>query len=371
MKTVIMAGGRGTRMQALFPEFPKPMIPIGGRPVLEWQICSLREQGLTDLILTVSYRADQIMNAFGDGRRWGVHIDYVVEREPLGTAGALFGLLPRLGTEPFLLMNADSIFEVDFGRFADFHRKQGYPVTLLAHGNDHPGDSSLLITSPEGIVREWLTPEEKRPEWARNCVNAGLHILDPAILSRQAGTFVGAVDLDRQVLKPLCATGEMICYPSWEYARDMGTPERYGRVCRDFSSGVMEARHVRNRQRAVFIDRDLLIRFRSPDAFALLPGAGEAVRRINAGGCLVFAVETEMDTFPEEEIRRRLDTLLVREGAALDGYIPAGTGVEAFLNAEGQRIDPEKSFTVGKVNARIGAHCSGLTELVRQMRFPD
>lgn len=109
MKTVIMAGGRGTRISELYPDIPKPLIPIDGTPVLEREICSLRNQGFTELLLTVSHMGDKIINYFGDGSRLGVSIQYYSEEFPLGNAGALFKLREKLGNEPFLLLNADAV----------------------------------------------------------------------------------------------------------------------------------------------------------------------------------------------------------------------------------------------------------------------
>ena len=169
MKTVIMAGGRGLRIREQFPEIPKPLIPIRGRPVLEWEIRVLREQGLRDLIVTVSHMADQVMRYFGDGERLGVHLEYVVEQEPLGTAGSLFGLRDRLGSEPFLLLNADTLFEVDLWRLVAFHREHQALVTLLVHPGDHLWDCSVIVPDPEGVVQELLTPEMERPEWMWDC----------------------------------------------------------------------------------------------------------------------------------------------------------------------------------------------------------
>ena len=97
MKVVLMAGGRGTRISELFPDIPKPLIPIQGTPVLEREICSLRDQGFTDIILTVSHMAGKIMHHFGNGRKYRTHISYYVEKEPLGNAGALFMLKEQLG----------------------------------------------------------------------------------------------------------------------------------------------------------------------------------------------------------------------------------------------------------------------------------
>ena len=142
MKVVIMAGGRGTRISELFPNIPKPLIPIDKVPVLEREICSLRDQGFTEIIITLSYMAEKIQSYFGDGSKWKVHISYFVEQKPLGNAGALFFLNIR---EDFLLLNADSVFDVDFNRMVTYHRKHGGLVTLFTHPNSHPYDSGLII----------------------------------------------------------------------------------------------------------------------------------------------------------------------------------------------------------------------------------
>ncbi|MBR6469192.1 MAG: NTP transferase domain-containing protein, partial [Lachnospiraceae bacterium] len=108
MKTVIMAGGAGTRISSIFPDIPKPLIPIEGVPVLEREISSLAGQGFCDIILTVSHMADKLIGHFGDGKRLGVSIDYFVEKTPLGNAGALYELKEKL-SDDFLLLNADTV----------------------------------------------------------------------------------------------------------------------------------------------------------------------------------------------------------------------------------------------------------------------
>lgn len=110
MKTIIMAGGRGTRIAELFPNIPKPLIPVDGMPILEREIRSLVEQGFNDIILTVGYLADKIIDYFGDGHQLGAKIDYFIEKTPLGNAGALFRIKDKIGQEPFFLLNADAKF---------------------------------------------------------------------------------------------------------------------------------------------------------------------------------------------------------------------------------------------------------------------
>ena len=242
MKAIIMAGGRGTRISTIAPDIPKPMIEIDGMPVLEREIYCLRDQGFTDIILTVGYKADVIINYFKDGSKvskatgqpFGVNIEYFVEETPLGNAGALFQLKDKL-TEDFLLLNADAIFDIDFNRMVDFHKSHNATVTLFTHPNSHPYDSGLIIADENHVVEAWLAKEDERPIYYKNRVNAGLHVISPSVLDQNIAT--PKIDLDRQLLKPLAATGKMFCYDSPEYVKDMGTPERYYSVVEDFKAG--------------------------------------------------------------------------------------------------------------------------------------
>lgn len=328
MKVVIMAGGRGTRISELFPDIPKPMIPVCGIPVLEREISSLKEQGFTDIILTVGYKAESIMQHFGDGRKYGVQIEYFVEKEPLGNAGALFRIKDKL-TEDFLLLNADAMFNVDFNRFVKFHKAHNGLVTLFTHPNNHPYDSGLIVANKEKKVEQWLTKEDKRPKYYQNRVNAGLHVINPEALDLKVTT--DKVDLDRQVLKPLCSSGKIYCYDSPEYVKDMGTPERYETVCKDFENGTVEARNLKNKQKAIFLDRDGTINkyvgfLRNIEQFELLSGVSEAIRKINQSGYLAVVVTNQPViargevTYTElQEIHNKMETILGKDGAYLDG----------------------------------------------------
>lgn len=335
MKVVIMAGGRGTRISSVASDIPKPMIKIQGKPVLEHEIECLREQGFTDIIMTVSHLGHIIMEYFGDGNKvspvtgvpFGVHIEYFDEKVPLGNAGALFQLKDKL-TEDFLLLNADSVFDVDFNRFVVYHKEKGGLVTLLTHPNSHPYDSGLIVIDEHNAVQKWLAKEDERPGYYRNCVNAGLHILSPKVLEQTIDT--PKIDLDRQLLKPLAGTGKMFAYNSPEYVKDMGTPDRYEAVCADFTAGRVKAKNLMNKQKAIFLDRDGTINkyvgfLRNIDEFELLPGVAEAVRKINNSGYLAIVI-TNQPVIARGEvtleelagIHRKMETLLGAEGAYLD-----------------------------------------------------
>lgn len=336
MKVVLMAGGRGTRISELFPDIPKPLIPIQGIPVLEREIISLRDQGFTDIILTVSHMAGKIMHHFGNGRKYRTHISYYVEKEPLGNAGALFMLKEQLGDEDFLLLNADAVFDVDFNRMVEFHKKHGGLVTLFTHPNSHPYDSGLIIAGENGVVEKWLAKEDERPKYYKNRVNAGLHVISPKALEMSGikKEDIGdgrKVDLDRQILKPLCGTGKMFCYDSPEYVKDMGTPERFRAVEEDYRRGVVSAKNLKNKQKAIFLDRDGTINkyvgfLRKEEEFELIDGVAEAVKKINQSGYLAIVV-TNQPVIARGEvafeglltIHNKMETLLGKEGAYLDG----------------------------------------------------
>lgn len=377
MLTIIMAGGRGSRISELFPDIPKPLIPIDHIPVLEREIISMRDQGFTDMILTVSHMADKIMEYFRDGRKLGVKIEYFVEETPLGNAGALYKLRDRIGAEPFILLNADAVFDVDFNRMVEYHKNNKALVTLFTHPNSHPYDSGLIIADEKKRVEAWLAKEDERPAYYKNRVNAGLHVIDPKVLDMNGidGSIVGTVnkttgkvikvDLDRQILKPLSGTGTMICYDSPEYVKDMGTPERFYSVVNDYKAGIVSGKNLFKKQKAVFLDRDGTINkyvgfLRNVNQFELIDGVAEAIRKINASGYLCIIVTNqpviargEVTVEELELIHKKMETELGFAGAYVDGlyYCPhhphkgyEGEVAELKINCDCRKPKPGMLF---------------------------
>ena len=337
-----MAGGKGTRIASVNAEVPKPMIQILGKPILEYQLECLRDQGYDDVILVVGHLGHVIRDYFGDGngispatgKPFGVRIEYVVETEPLGTAGALYLLKDKLG-EDFLLLCGDVIFDIDVDRFYRFHRARGGVATLFTHPNSHPYDSGIIMAGEDGKVTNWLHKEDPR-EWYRNRVNAGLHFFSHRIFEQGLFVELKKVDLDREVLKPLIPTGELYVYDSPEYVKDMGTPDRFFAVTEDIRSGKVHAKNLSNPQKCVFLDRDGTLNkyvgfLRDIDQLELLPGVAEAVRKINESGYLAIVVTNqpviargEVTVAELQEIHNKLETLLGAEGAYVDAiyYCP-------------------------------------------------
>lgn len=327
-----MAGGKGTRIAGINSDVPKPMISICGRPILERQINSLKEQGFTDITLVIGHLGHIIKDYFGNGERYGVDIDYIIESKPLGTAGALF-LLKNNINDDFLLLNGDIIFDIDIKRFKAAHKEKKGIATLFTHPNSHPYDSGIIIADEDGKVSNWLHKEDKRL-WYRNRVNAGIHMVSPKIF--HTFTELKRMDLDRDVLKPLISNRELFVYDSPEYVKDMGTPDRFYSVIKDIESGLVHAKNLSCKQKAVFIDRDGTINkyvglLRDLDEFELIDGVAEAIKKINQSGFLAIVVTNqpvvargEVTLSELEEIHNKMETLLGEEAAYLDGiyYCP-------------------------------------------------
>ena len=346
MKVVIMAGGKGTRIASVRSDVPKPMINICGKPILEHQIDNLKACGLTDIILVIGYLGDKIKEYFGDGSKFGVNIEYFVEDHPLGTAGALFKM-PQL-TEDFLLLCGDVIIDVDFNRFIAFHKEHKAWASLVAHPNGHPYDSSLLVTEidapktvggmPEDTHRviRWMAKEDERTYY-KNRVNAGIELISPELLKETMKNFVprhpetpDKIDLDRDVLKPNIPSGRIFAYDTPEYIKDMGTPDRFYETEKDIESGKVHARNLKNKQKAIFLDRDGTINkmvdfVTKPEQFELIEGAAEAIKAINKSGYLAIVVTNQPViargdcTFEDlQTIHDKMETELGKVGAFVD-----------------------------------------------------
>ena len=346
MKTVIMAGGRGTRIASVANDVPKPMINICGKPILEHQIDNLKACGLTDIILVIGYLGEKIKDYFGDGSRFGVCIEYFIEDHPLGTAGALFKM-PQL-TEDFLLLCGDVIIDVDFNRFIAFHKEKKAWASLVAHPNGHPYDSSLLVTEIEAPkmaggmpvdthrVICWMAKEDERLYY-KNRVNAGIELISPELLKETMKNFVprhpetpDKIDLDRDVLKTNIGSGRIYAYDTPEYVKDMGTPDRFFEAENDIKTGKVHAHNLKNRQKAIFLDRDGTINkmvgfITKPEQFELLPGVAKAIKAINKSAYLAIVITNQPViargdcTFEQlQAIHNKMETELGKEGAFVD-----------------------------------------------------
>jgi histidinol-phosphate phosphatase family protein len=345
----------GKRLRARLGDLPKPMIPIGDRPLLEHQIELSKKHGFTDITIFACYRADVIEKHFGDGRRLGVKISYVIEDEPLGTAGAVLAALDRLA-DTFLILYGDVMVNVDLARISEAHTRTHADVTLLVHPNDHPFDSDLVEVNPDG----WITAFHNRPHspecWYQNLVSAGLYVVQKSALQSSSPQSV-MQDFGKDLFPAMLARGaKLLGYESQEYIKDIGTPERYDKICAEFQAGIVKRSSYGTPQPAVFLDRDgTLVKevggLTSPEQLELLPGAAAAVYELNHRGIRAVMVSNQpvvakgFSTESEVEIaHRKLQTLLGREHAFLDRiyYCPH---------------HPEKGFAGERPELKIDCEC--------------
>lgn len=232
MKAVILVGGEGTRLRPLTCRLPKAMAPVLNRPFLAHTLEYLRENGVDEVILACRYLMKSIEDCFADGREHGVRLRYVVEPEPLGTAGAVKNLAPFLDSS-FFVFNGDIFTSLDLRKMLAYHREKGSKVTIALTPVEDPSRFGVVETDDAGKI---LAFKEKPRPWettSRN-INAGIYILEPEVLQYIPDGF----SMFEQDLFPSMAAqgGPIFGYVFVEYWLDMGTPESYMKLHRDLLS---------------------------------------------------------------------------------------------------------------------------------------
>lgn len=328
MKIVIIAGGKGTRIASVANEIPKAMIPIHGKPVIRYQVELAKRYGYNDFIFIIGHLGQQIESYFGDGSIMGVNISYYRETQPLGTAGALAYLSKQL-TEDFFVFYGDTIMDIDLKRMCKYHYEKNADATLLIHPNDHPYDSDIVEIDENHSITEIHNKPHPKDFISRNLVNAALFIFSPKILS-----FInkGVTSHIEKNLLPTCLQYKLKIYGyiSAEYIKDMGTPERYEKVCADVKSGKVNQLNRQHKRPAIFLDRDGVISkeinlLHKADDLELIEGVPEAIKQINHAGYLAIVVTNQpviarnLCTFDElNKIHAKMETLLGKKQAYVD-----------------------------------------------------
>ncbi len=217
-----MAGGFGKRLYPLTREVPKPLLPVGEKPILQTILEQLAEGGFSQFFLAVHYRSEQVRAHFGDGSKWGVRIEYLEERQPLGTAGALSLLDQTMIDAPLLMMNGDLLTRLDFGQLVDFHGEHGGLATMCVREYD--------FQIPYGVVHgdgDQVTDIIEKPV-QKFFVNAGIYILEPELLGQcRPDEAIDMPDLLRQVVND---GRKVSMFPIHEYWLDIGRMEEYERA---------------------------------------------------------------------------------------------------------------------------------------------
>lgn len=265
MKALILAGGKGTRLRPLTVYTPKPIVPVLNRPFLEYQIEILKRAGIEDITLSLSYQPDKIEHVLGFGEQMGVHLHYVTESQPMGTAGA-FKLAAKDFEEPTIVLNGDVLTDLIVAKLIKHHQRSGAKATIVLAPVDDPQLYGLVETADDGSVRAFK--EKPKVKELKNegpsLINAGIYILEREILDLipENENYSFEYNVFPEVLEKELAFGSYVLDD--EYWCDIGTPKSYLQAHMDFIGG--KVRHFPidrgkefDRATSTFIDRNSVI----------------------------------------------------------------------------------------------------------------
>ncbi|HHX73635.1 MAG TPA: NDP-sugar synthase, partial [Firmicutes bacterium] len=224
MKAIIMAGGEGSRLRPLTCDRPKPMVPLMNRPLMEHIVALLKRHDLKNIGVTLQYLPEQIRDYFGDGRDFGVSMQYFVEDSPLGTAGSVKNAGDFLD-ETFLVISGDALTDFDLHKAIAFHRQKGGVATLVLTSVATPLEYGVVITEQDGRIVRFL----EKPSWSEvfsDTVNTGIYILEPEVL--QLIPEGKMFDFARDLFPLLMREGHTLYgYVAEGYWCDIGSIEQY------------------------------------------------------------------------------------------------------------------------------------------------
>lgn len=235
---ILLVGGFGTRLKPLTEESPKPMLPVAGLPVTEHQILAAKRAGIQTLVLATSYLAEVFTPYFGDGSKWGMKILYAVEKEPLGTGGAIRNAAELLGRdEPIVIFNGDVLSRHSIADQIAFHQKNSADVTLHLIEVEDARAFGCVPTDSSGRVTAFL---EKMENPVTNSINAGCYVFSPRVLDEIPLGKV--VSVERETFPALVESGRPVFgYKEQAYWLDVGTPAALFKGSRDLVSGDFHA----------------------------------------------------------------------------------------------------------------------------------
>jgi mannose-1-phosphate guanylyltransferase len=224
-QAVILAGGQGTRLRPLTLTRAKPVVPLLNRPFLAYQLALLREHGVTDIILSCSYRVDDVRAALGDAHALGVTLRYVVEEEPLGTGGGVRNAADLARGTVFVL-NGDVLTDADLTAMRAFHEARGSRVTIFLTPVEEPRAYGLVETGADGRLLRFREKPGAEEVLTTNMINAGIYLIDAALLARMP--LGRPVSIEREFFPAIIADGvPSFGWSASAYWRDIGNPDAY------------------------------------------------------------------------------------------------------------------------------------------------
>ena len=230
VNVLILAGGLGTRIHDLIGDIPKPMAEFQGRPFLEWIILSLKKNGFRKIILSIGHFKDIIKTYFEDGAKWGMNISYAVESSPLGTGGAIKHSLEKVLSDPFVVMNGDSMSLIDYNKLLKFHFEKKANITICSKVVENVGRFGEIVVDEQGKI---LSFDEKTGGSGKGLVNAGVYVIKKNNFNSIADGTCFSFEYD---LMPKLVGGEMYSFCVKDDFLDIGTPESF-KSADDFIGG--------------------------------------------------------------------------------------------------------------------------------------
>jgi len=245
MKGVLLAAGFGARLRPLTDDVPKPLLRVGGRPMIYYNLLLLKKYGITDVFINLHHHGDQIIEELGNGSRFGMHITYSEESEILGTGGGIKQLALALGQARFIVMNSDVLIDLNLDRLVDFHqKKKGAATLVLRRASDFSEFGVVEVDSKDQIwnIRGktgWKGAPSKR------LMFTGVHVLEPDVLNfipyDQPYCIIDAY------LEMLRYKEKLFGYTTRGYWSDLGCMDRYQTANRELESGALHLSHIRKR----------------------------------------------------------------------------------------------------------------------------
>lgn len=244
MKAMVLAAGFGTRLRPLTDHTPKPLLPVGGRPMIEYNLLLLKKYGITDIIINLHHHGDQIIKVLGDGARLGLSITYSMEKgEPLGTGGGIKKAAAFLHDATFIVINGDILIDIDLAKLISFHLEKKAEATLVLRACDDFSKFGAIEMDENGQIQNILgklTPK-RRP--TQKLMFTGLHVIEPQVLNIIPENIPYFSIIDTYV--DLLRTGKkLFAYVTKDYWNDLGEIDRYNQVNQALTDGTLKMGHI-------------------------------------------------------------------------------------------------------------------------------
>ena len=310
---ILLVGGFGTRLMPLTRHTPKPMLPVAGLPVTQHQLAMARNAGITTVVLATSYLSEVFIPYFGDGSKFGMKLLYAVEKEPLGTGGAIRNAADLLGRdESIVIFNGDVLSSHNLRGQIDFHDKNSADVTLHLTQVDDARAYGCVPMDSNGRVTAFLEKMENPPT---NTINAGCYVFSPSVIDEIAPNTV--VSIERETFPHLVSSGKKVFgYLDQSYWLDIGTPKALMQGSRDLVSGVADALALRDAKVLSHSPQSLVMDGAKIDTGATISGASA----IGPGSIIGAGVHIDGSIIGSDAV--------IGEGATItDSFIASGTHI--------------------------------------------